>query len=57
MGQLLSSRDVARQLSVSVKTVLRLVARGELHPSKVGNQFRFSQEEVDGYLKRTRIAK
>lgn len=57
MGRMLSTREVAQELHISVKTVLRLVARGELHPSRVGNRFRFTRENVDGYLIRTKVGK
>jgi excisionase family DNA binding protein len=44
--------DAAAFLSVSVKTVRRLLARGELGASRVGRQLRISRSELLAYLRR-----
>ena len=49
---LLSVVDTAAALQVSVKTVRRLLARGELGASRVGRQLRISRSELLAYLRR-----
>jgi excisionase family DNA binding protein len=49
---LLSVTDAAAFLSVSAKTVRRLLARGELGASRVGRQLRISRSELLAYLRR-----
>jgi excisionase family DNA binding protein len=49
---LLTSDEVANFLSVDVVTVRRLVSRGELAAYRVGSEFRFSQQDLEAYLKR-----
>ena len=44
--------DAAAFLSVSTKTVRRLLARGELGASRVGRQLRISRSELLAYLRR-----
>ncbi len=48
---LLSIKQVAKYLGVSEKTVYRLVKKGEIPAIKVGNQWRFNQQEIDGWLR------
>jgi excisionase family DNA binding protein len=48
---LLSVADAAAFLSVSVKTVRRLLGRGELGASRVGRQLRISRSELLAYLR------
>ena len=52
---LLSVVDTAAALQVSVKTVRRLLARGELGASRVGRQLRISRSELLAYLRRQLI--
>lgn len=47
---LLTPGDVAAQLGVSVKTVRRLVARGELEAFLVAGRLRIEPESVEQYL-------
>jgi excisionase family DNA binding protein len=49
---LLTTEDVANLLKVEVVTVRRLVGRGELAAYRVGGEYRFSQADVQDYLKR-----
>ncbi len=44
--------EVARYLGVSVRTVYRLVQRGELRGAKEGSVWRFRREEVEAYVDR-----
>lgn len=47
---LLSIRDVAARLSVSEKTVRRLIASGELPALKVGGRLRVDDGELRAWL-------
>lgn len=47
---LLSVAEVAEWLSVSEKTIRRLVAKGELTVAYVGGQLRFEQSAVRRYI-------
>lgn len=48
--QLLSVKDVANWLGVSVETVRRLTKRGELPAKKIGWQWRYQQKDIQAYL-------
>ena len=50
--RLLNIHAVARYLGVSIRTVYRLVRRGELRAFKVGAVWRFSQQDLDAMLER-----
>ena len=50
-GQLLSVDEVARHLKVNPTTVYRLVRQGQIPGFKVGDQWRFSQEMLDSWMK------
>jgi excisionase family DNA binding protein len=49
---LLSVRAAAKYLSISPRTLYRLVAAGELHPVRVGARLRFDRADVRAYLER-----
>jgi excisionase family DNA binding protein len=49
---LLTVADAAAFLSVSTKTIRRLLTRGELGASRVGRQLRISRSELLAYLRR-----
>ena len=49
---LMNTEQVAHYLNVHVKTVMNLLARGELIASKVGRHWRFRKSDVDAYLER-----
>jgi excisionase family DNA binding protein len=51
-GALLTTEDVANFLKVDVVTVRRLVSRGELAAYRVGGEFRFTENDLQDYLKR-----
>ena len=51
---LLTIREVAERLKVSVKTVRRLIQRGELEACQVGRQWRVSEADLIIYLARQR---
>ena len=47
MNALMSKREVAKLLAVSVRTIERLVARGKLKTVKVGGCVRFRAKEIE----------
>ena len=49
-----STANTARLLDCSVKTVNRLVDRGELAPVRLGRVLRFELDEIERYLDRHR---
>ena len=46
--------DVAKQLSVSVKTIRRWVESGELRAHRLGRLLRVSQEDLNAFLSQRR---
>jgi len=45
--------QLARQLTLSVKTIDRLILRGQLKALKIGRSVRISQDQLDEFLKRS----
>ncbi|MBO5129409.1 MAG: helix-turn-helix transcriptional regulator [Oscillospiraceae bacterium] len=56
MGQnkSLSTQEVAEILHVSKSTIYDLIRRGEIHSYKIGRKVRFTQDDVDAYIARSR---
>lgn len=54
-ARLLTLAQVAEQLAVSLRTVERLVARGELAVVRVGRQVRVRPQDMDAYLDAARL--
>jgi excisionase family DNA binding protein len=52
--RLLSVETVADDLSVSTKTIRRLIDDGELRAYRIGRALRVSEDEVRQYLNRRR---
>jgi putative molybdopterin biosynthesis protein len=50
----LSSQEVADILHVSKSTIYELIKRGEINSYKVGRKIRFTQDDVDAYIARSR---
>ena len=50
----LSTQEVADILHVSKSTVYDLIRKGEIHSYKVGRKVRFTQDDVDAYIARSR---
>ena len=50
----LSTQEVAEILHVSKSTVYDLIRRGEIHSYKIGRKVRFTQDDVDAYIARSR---
>lgn len=53
----LSAVDVAKMLHVSKNTVYELIRRGEINSYKVGRKIRFTKEDVNNYIARSRHEK
>lgn len=49
---LLTIEQVAEQLQISTRTVRRLMDREEIKGFRVGKRWRFTQSEVNAYIKR-----
>jgi excisionase family DNA binding protein len=49
--RVLTPRQVAEQLVVSERTVIRLIERGELRGIRVGRQWRVPKEALEDYLR------
>ncbi|MCF0138246.1 MAG: helix-turn-helix transcriptional regulator [Oscillospiraceae bacterium] len=50
----LSTQEVADILHISKSTVYDLIKRGEINSYKIGRKVRFTQEDVDAYIARSR---
>ena len=54
--ELRTTAKTAALLDCSVRTVYRLVDRGELRPVRLGRVLRFEVDEIRDYLERSRAA-
>ncbi|MEK7309626.1 MAG: helix-turn-helix domain-containing protein [Planctomycetota bacterium] len=52
MPKLLTIKEVAEYLAVSIDTVRRLIHKGQLPASKVGGQWRIDKDTLELYLKK-----
>ena len=50
----LSTQEVANILHVSKSTIYDLIKKGEIHSYKIGRKVRFTQDDVDAYIARSR---
>jgi excisionase family DNA binding protein len=50
MTQLLTLNEVAAVLRVSVRTVQRLIASGQIRPTHIGRRTLVTDREVESYL-------
>ncbi|MBQ7434393.1 MAG: helix-turn-helix transcriptional regulator [Oscillospiraceae bacterium] len=50
----LSTQEVADILHISKSTVYELIRRGEINSYKIGRKVRFTQDDVDAYIARSR---
>jgi excisionase family DNA binding protein len=51
----LSTREAARQLGITTRTLYRLIDSGQLPAYKFGRVIRLQEAEVDGFIQRARI--
>ena len=52
----LSTQEVADLLHVSKATIYNLIRTGEIHSFKIGRKVRFTQDDLDAYIARSRHA-
>ena len=50
----LSTQEVAAIVHVSKSTIYDLIKKGEIHSYKIGRKVRFTQDDVDAYIARSR---
>lgn len=50
MGEIMTAKQVAELLKVSVWSVYELVKRGQLQAFKVGRKIRFSSQAVEAFV-------
>jgi len=55
MTQLMTLQEMADYLRVTEKTIYRLLRRGKIPATKVGNQWRFDKTLVDEWLQRNSV--
>jgi excisionase family DNA binding protein len=55
MGGLLTVLQAAEALALSIKTIYKLVARGEVQGLKLGRSVRVVKESVEAFLQRSTI--
>jgi excisionase family DNA binding protein len=55
MARLMTVGEVADYLRVTKKTIYRLLVRGKIPATKVGNQWRFNQRAIDKWLQRNSV--
>ena len=48
--------DAAKKLGVSPRTVRRLTQRQAISHCRIGGQIRFTDQDIDEYLKRSRVS-
>jgi excisionase family DNA binding protein len=56
VGKLHSKPETAKLLSISIATLDRLIAAGRIEYFKIGWHVRFSDEQINTYLERSRNA-
>lgn len=55
MVMLLSRRDAAQSLGITIQTLSRLIARGELQAYKVGGRVRIAPEALERFLENNQL--
>ncbi len=55
MAELMTVGEVADYLRVTKKTIYRLLGRGNIPATKVGNQWRFEKSSIDDWLQRNSV--
>lgn len=54
---MLSIKDVSERLNISERTVRNLLNSGELSGYKIGGIYRVNEEDLNNYLKNSRVEK
>jgi excisionase family DNA binding protein len=52
MPGVMTIRELAEYLRINIRTVYRLVEKGEIPAAKIGRQWRFDKEIIDAWLRR-----
>ncbi len=55
MPELMTVEEVANYLRVAEKTIYRLVRRGEIPASRIGQQWRFTKAAIDAWVRRNSV--
>ncbi len=56
MDRLLTTEEVAEYLRVEVVTIRRLINRNELSAYRIGGEYRFTEADIEDYLKQQRVS-
>jgi excisionase family DNA binding protein len=51
-GEILTIREIAEYLKVTERTIYRLAAAKQVPAFKIGGSWRFSRQDIDGWIKR-----
>ena len=54
---MLSIKDVSERLNISERTVRNLLNSGELYGYKIGGIYRVNEEDLNNYLKKSKVEK
>jgi excisionase family DNA binding protein len=57
MDMIYTTEEISKILKVHFKTILNLIKRGDLTGRKVGNQWRFTQTDIDNFLNKNKVKK
>jgi len=52
-----SIKDLTAKLNISIRTIYRLIADGELTPTYIRSSPRFNEKEVESYIKKRTLKK
>jgi excisionase family DNA binding protein len=50
-GEILTIREIAEYLKVTERTIYRLAAAKQMPAFKIGGSWRFSRQDIDGWIK------
>ena len=51
-GEILTIREIAEYLKVTERTIYRLASAKQVPAFKIGGSWRFSRQDIDGWIKR-----
>ena len=52
MGQILTTKELADYLKLTIVTIYKYVKEGKIPGHKIGKRWRFDKEQIDNLLKR-----
>lgn len=47
MEELMTTKEVAKYLRISITTIHNMIKRGDLHPAKIGKDYRFKRSDIE----------